>query len=150
MRPDASVEARVARRFRAAPERVYDAWLDPALLGRWLFGFATRDEEVVRLTTEPRVGGTFAFLVRRQGQLLDHVGEYLELDRPQRLAFTWGVRLADQAQADDSRVTIEIAPTPDGCELTLVHAMHPQWTDFVDQAVASWSTLLDALAMAVE
>jgi len=29
-----------------------------------------------------RVGGRFSFLIRRQGQDFDHVGEYLELDRP--------------------------------------------------------------------
>jgi uncharacterized protein YndB with AHSA1/START domain len=57
----------VTHRFAASPERVFDAWLDPALIGQWMFGPAVREEEVLRLATDPRVGGSFSFLVRRQG-----------------------------------------------------------------------------------
>ncbi len=138
--------ARVTRRFDASPERVFDAWLDPTLIGTWMFGPNVRDEEVVRVTVDPRVGGSFSFVVRREGQEIDHIGTYLEIDRPRRLAFTWGVA---QDVTDMSRVTIDIVPLDTGSELTLTHELHPDWADFADRAAGSWSRMLDRLTAAL-
>ena len=134
---------RVTRRFDASPERVFDAWLVPALIGRFMFGPALRDEEVLRIELDARVGGAFSFLVRRQGTEIDHVGHYLEIDRPRRLAFTWGIA---GESTDESRVTIDIAPIDGGCELSLVHVMDPRWADFADRVRSGWTTMLDALS----
>lgn len=84
------INVRVTRRYTAPPERVFDAWLDAEMIGKWMFGPALRDEEIVRLSLDARVGGSFSFVVRRQGEEIDHMGEYLEIDRPRRLVFTWG------------------------------------------------------------
>ena len=69
------------RRYATPPTRAFDAWLDPEF-GRWMFRTVVPDETIVRLQTDPRVGGAFSFVVLRQGQEIDHVGEYLEFDRP--------------------------------------------------------------------
>lgn len=133
--------ARVTRRFNATPERVFDAWLDPSKINGFLFGPNLRDEEVVSIIVDPRVGGRFSFLVRRQGQEIDHIGEYLEIDRPHRLAFTWGTA----QDGSSSRVSIEVVPLDQGCELTLTHELDPAWADFVDRASESWAKMIDAL-----
>src|SRR5262245_33774950 len=101
-----NVKVSVTRHFDASPERVFDAWLDPEKIGKWMFGPALREEEVLRIVADARVGGSFSFLVRRQGEEIDHVGKYREIDRPRRLVFTWGI--AGQSE-DESLVTIEIA-----------------------------------------
>ena len=137
------VTVRVTRRFTASAERVFDAWLDPTMIGRWMFGPDVRDEEIVRLTLDARVGGTFSFVVRRQGEEIDHVGEYLELDRPKRLAFTWGVK---GDSTDFSRVVIEIQRQEQGADLTLTHELHPDWADYAARTEAGWTTMLNALA----
>jgi uncharacterized protein YndB with AHSA1/START domain len=137
---------RVARRFDAPAERVFDAWLAPAMIGRFMFGPALRDEEVLRIEVDARVGGAFSFLVRRQGQEIDHVGHYLEIDRPRRLAFTWGIAGESERQ---SRVDIEITPLAPGCELVLVHQMDPKWVTYADRVRSGWSTMLDALSRAL-
>jgi uncharacterized protein YndB with AHSA1/START domain len=143
---------RISRRFGASPERVFDAWLDPEMIGSFLFGPALRDEEILHISVDARVGGSFSFLVRRQGQELDHVGKYLELDRPHRLVFTWRV----EPSKDDSRVAIDIVPiggapdatgpTKSGSELTLTHELHPAWADYADRTAQGWNKMLDALA----
>jgi uncharacterized protein YndB with AHSA1/START domain len=133
----------VTKCFDVAPERVFDAWLSSEMIGRWMFGPALRDEEVVRITLDPRVGGRFSFVVRRQGNEIDHIGRYLEIDRPRRLVFTWAV--APDAE-DASRVTIEIVPQGAGCDLTLTHEMQPQWADFAGRVHEGWTTMLGALA----
>ena len=56
------VHAIVMQRFEVAPERIFDACLDPAWVSRWMFGPNVRDERVVRLALEARVGGRFSFV----------------------------------------------------------------------------------------
>ncbi len=142
---------RVTRRFEAPPDRVFDAWLDPALIGKWMFGPALRDEEVLRIAVDPRVGGSFSFMVRRQGQEIDHVGEYRLIDRPHRLVFTWGIAGGGGGSDDESLVTIDIAPLRagvggvGGCELTLTHRLDAKWAAYVPRVEDGWSKMLAAL-----
>lgn len=140
-------QAVVLRHFSVSAGSVFDAWLDPAMLGRWMFGPGVRDERIVRLHTDARIGGTFSFVVERQGTELDHVGTYLEIDRPRRLVFTWGMR---ENLPETSRVTVEITPETDGCRLKLTHDMAPAWAAFADQAAGSWNRMLAALEAALQ
>ncbi len=141
------IQVRLTRHFPASPERVFDAWLDPASLGRWMFGPDVRDEEIVRIELDARPGGRFSFFVRRKGLEIDHVGQYVEIDRPRRLVFTWGIR----GESDDipSRVAVDVAPTPGGCELTLTHDMAPEWAAYADRTRSGWTTILAALEKAL-
>ena len=140
------VHAIVLRRFDAPAERVFDAWFDPVWLGRWMFGPGVRDERIVRLTLDARVGGTFSFTVNRAGNEIDHVGEYLELDRPRLLVFTWATR---DSLPERSRVIVEITPRDRGCEVKLTHLMGAHWSAYVDRAAEAWSKMLDALERAI-
>ncbi len=140
------VQVRVERRFTISPEQLFDAWLDPAFLGRWMFGPALRDEEIVQLTVDARVGGTFSFVVRRHGVELNHVGRYLHMNRPHRLMFTWGIAGLSE---DESRVILDFLPSGTGCELTLMHELHPEWSDYAEDTEAGWMMMLDALSATV-
>ena len=146
MSPPPPVQVRIVRPFQASPERVFDAWVDPQWIRRWMFGPSVRDEEVLRIANDARVGGTFSFLVRRSAGEIDHVGTYLVLDRPRRLVFTWAI---GQETAELSRVSIDIAPKGAGCELTLVHEMDPKWAEYAGRTEAGWSTMLGALERAL-
>lgn len=137
------VFARVTRRFDVPAQQVFDAWLDPKMVAMW---FAPGLGEMVRVEADPRVGGSFSFVQRRDGEDIDHTGEYLELKRPTRLVFTWAV---PAYSPDSDRVIVEFFPLEGGCEATLTHQMHPDWADFADRAVASWTKMLDAMAAAV-
>src|SRR5215510_11160287 len=141
-----NVKVSVTRHFDAPPERVFDAWLDPEMIGKWMFGPALREEEVLRIVADARVGGSFSFLVRRQGYEIDHVGKYREIDRPRRLVFTWGV--AGESD-DESLVIIEIIPHESGAELTLTHEMDAKWADYASRTEAGWTKMLEALAAAL-
>ncbi len=142
MKSGSPVRVQVTQRFDASAERVFDAWLDPDMLGRWMFGRALREEEVVRIALDARVGGRFSFVVRRKGQEIDHVGRYLELDRPRRLVFTWAVAPEPE---DPSRVVVEIAAVERGCELTLTHELSAEWADYSDRTREAWGKMLGVL-----
>jgi uncharacterized protein YndB with AHSA1/START domain len=142
--PHASnITARVTRRFRATPRRVFDAWLDPEQVALWL-GAAARHEalgELVRVELEPCVGGAFRFVYRRNDSELVQSGRYLEIAPPKRLVFTW-----DMALPDIERIVIAITPTADGCELVLEHVMDPSWSGDVSPVSAAWASVVEALA----
>lgn len=139
-------EVRAQRTFRATADEVFAAWLTPAALERWMFGRAP-GEEIVRLDVDARVGGCFSFLVRREGQDIVHVGEYLELDTPRRLAFTWDV---GKRRADGSRVEIDLTPVGDSVTLTLVHHLPADAAPYANQTKAGWMRMLGALAGVLE
>lgn len=138
------VRANVVRSFAANAEAVFDAWLTSKQVANWMFGPAVRDEEVVSILLNPQVGGKFSFAVLRNGRRIDHIGEYVEIERPTRLVFTWGVK---QGGGANSRVVIDIAPEEGGgCELRLAHEMPSQWADYIPQVTDSWTKMLDSLA----
>lgn len=94
---------RVTRRFPASAEQVLDAWLDPAVAGKWLF--ATPGGEMLRVEMDARVGGRFAVVERRGAVEAYHGGEYLVLVRPALLCFTFAV---NPELTDAARVRVEI------------------------------------------
>ena len=133
-----TVTVQVIRRFRASPERVFDAWLDPDKARRFLF--ATPAGEVVRADIDPRVGGRFLVVDRRDGEDIAHEGEYLEIDRPRRLRFTFGV---PKYSKDYSRVSIYIVPVDGGCQLTLTH--EGVLAEYADKTPEGWGIIFDGL-----
>jgi uncharacterized protein YndB with AHSA1/START domain len=145
-KPTPNIKVSVSRHFDESPERLFDALLDPEMIGKWMFGPALREEEVLRIVADARVGGSFSFLVRRQGREIDHIGKYREIDRPRRLVFTWGV--AGDSE-DESLVVIEIVPQGAGAELTLTHEIDPKWADYASGAESAWAKMLGALGTAL-
>jgi uncharacterized protein YndB with AHSA1/START domain len=130
---------RVRHRYSASPERVFDAWLDPAKASRFLF--ATPTGQMVRAEVDARVGGQFTFVDRREGEDVAHVGEYLEIERPRRLAFTFAVPKYSPVV---TRVFIDITPLESGCELTLTHeGVLEEWAS---RTVEGWTSILNGLA----
>lgn len=142
-----SVKVVVRIPFHASPKAVYQAWLNPELIGRWMFGRLLREEEVLGIVIDARVGGNFSFLVRRDGHEIDHVGEYLELLPFEKLLFTWAIR---ENLPDTSRVMVKIEPAGEGCEVELQHEPAPAWADFVGRTEEAWKKMLTVLKHILE
>ncbi len=131
------IEARVSRRFAASAERVFDAWTDPAMAGSWLFTTPASETHDTRL--DARVGGAWTITDRRGGVDYTALGEYLEIDRPRRLVFSFAM---PQFSDFIGKVVVEIAPDGAGCVLSLTqHGVQPAnraptekgWSDMFDQ-----------------
>ena len=129
----------VGRHFDAAPEQVFDAWLDAKTAGQWLF--ATPTGQMVRVEIDARVGGRFTVVERRDGEDVEHTGEFLEIDRPRRLAMTFGV---PKYSANTTRITIDITPSGTGCDLTLTSDNLD--AEYVERTRQGWTMILDGLA----
>jgi uncharacterized protein YndB with AHSA1/START domain len=139
-------EFSITHTYQAAPERVFDAWLNPATAR--LFLFATPAGEMIRAELDARVGGAFTFVDRRPdmgpngewGEVL-HTGEYLEIERPRRLAFTFGV---PQFNPDKTTVELDFAPSPGGgCVLTLTQKDIP--AEWADRSKEGWTKIIASL-----
>lgn len=136
-------ELSVSHRYPFPAERVFDAWLDPQVARRFLF--ATPTGEMIRADVDARVGGRFTFTDRRPDMGdVEHVGEYLEIDRPHRLAFTFAV-----PQFDPNYTTVTISITPDGagCVLALTHtSVSEEW---IERSQEGWRMILAAMGSAL-
>lgn len=131
---------RISRRFEFPAERVFDAWLDPPTAGKWLF--ATPNGETIRCDIDARVGGRFVITERRNGEDVEHTGEYLEIEGPRKLVFTFSV---PKYSSQETKVTLDIVPLgAAGCELNLIHEnVLPEWSS---QTEEGWTTILVRLA----
>jgi uncharacterized protein YndB with AHSA1/START domain len=144
MSVDAPLAVSVARRFHAPPEQVFDAWLDPAIAGRWLF--ATDEGQIVRTDIDARAHGRFVIVDRRAGEEVEHAGEYLEIDRPRRLVFTFGL---PGMSSHEDRVDVDFHQASGGCEVTITHEMDPQFAAYAARTEQGWARMLDKLARTI-
>jgi uncharacterized protein YndB with AHSA1/START domain len=143
-----AAEVLVVRRQIPFPrEQVFAAWLDGASLAQWM-----RPSGTVRATVEvdPRVGGKFRIVMHASSspsgpdgshmeQDHEHRGEYLAIEPPSLLSFTWISKATDLLP---TVVTIEFQARGSGTELVLTHRRLPQarveshrqgWTSIVRQ-----------------
>ena len=133
---------RMTRRFDASPERVFDAWLNPDVAAKWLF--TTPGSEAHFTDLDVRVGGKWTIADTRGGVVYTAIGEYLEIDRPRRLVFSFGM---PQFSPGSNWVIVEIAPDGDGCVLTLTQEDLPKDSEAAMEQ--GWGEMFDALAKAL-
>jgi uncharacterized protein YndB with AHSA1/START domain len=71
--------------FLTKPETLFDAWIVPEIANQWYFKNETNR---INLETDTRVGGKLLLREWDKGNIVDHFGNYLEIDRPHKLVFT--------------------------------------------------------------
>jgi uncharacterized protein YndB with AHSA1/START domain len=118
-----SAAVRLERTIAASPAQVYRAWLDPALLTRWM---TPGPYTVTRAEVDERVGGHFRIWhADPSGTAAGGFDcELTELVPDQRIVFRWGFVGAQRRDgaAFDSLLTVALREAPDGgTVLTLLH-----------------------------
>ena len=129
----------IRRRFKAAPERVYRAWTEPAQVARW---FGPGSITVLEAVFEPRAGGRFMIHARSpEGEDLRVSGTVREAIPNSKVVYTWAWQSTPERQ---SLVTVEFKPDGDG---TLLVLTHEQFFDegARDRHNGGWNAALDKL-----
>jgi len=131
------------RELPATPEDVFAAFGDPESLAVWMcpgdVGSATAQVDL-------SVGGRFRIDMQGAEQGYAHSGEFLELDPPKRLVFTW-VSEWMPPEVRSTRVSVELEPVDGGrTRIRLVHSGLPEDDTYAghDQG---WADILEKLAL---
>jgi uncharacterized protein YndB with AHSA1/START domain len=109
---DATTETTTVERtisIAASPETVWEFFVDPEKLTRW---------KGMQAELDPTPGGIYRCEV-----IPGHTarGEFVELDRPHRLVFTWGWENESAVPPGTSTIEVELTPEGDGTSLHFVH-----------------------------
>ena len=116
--PGQALSLTLRRVFAVMPERVFQAWTTPEELKRWFAppGLTTPEAEV-----DLRVGGRYRIAMQMpQGPTLWVAGTYVEIDRPNRLVYTWAWE-EDGSPGHETLVTVEFNALDGQTELVLTH-----------------------------
>ncbi len=125
-------------RIEAEPERVFDAWLDPATLARFMLPMA--DMPAPEVSNDPKVGGRFDIVMRTPDQAIPHWGEYKVIDRATKLVFSW----QSPFSVEGSVVSLTFAPEGTGTFVTLTHERFPD-LDSRNNHERGWARILSCL-----
>ncbi len=118
-------------RIAASPDVVFPYFTDPALATKWIADAAHLDA---------RPGGTFALDVRGNPAR----GEYVEIDPPHRVVFTWGVEGRGDFPPGSSTVEVLLAADGDETVVTLTHRDLPT-EDYRRSHQQGWDEFLGLL-----
>lgn len=120
MDPSSLPAIRMTRTYPAAPEAVFRAWTDPALLARW---FSPTDEYAVEVTEfDATPGGRYRIEMRHDlGAVHTVHGTFETVDAPRTLAMTWAWEEGAMEAGAPTRVEVSLTPDGSGTHLTLVH-----------------------------
>ena len=132
----------VSRKINASPEKLFNAWLDPKMLARFML--PGEGMTVPSAKTDPVEGGRFDIVMKAGDHEIPHHGIYKKISPHSELVFTW----QSVHSVDGSTVTLTFEPTQGGTEITL-HQVKFASEDSVKSHQGGWTSILDALAKAV-
>ena len=130
---------KLEKTVNAPIEKVFDAWLDPAMLTQFVLPQPGMPQPEVE--NDPREGGQFKIVMRHGDDELPHTGSYLVIDRPRQLKFSW----SSHYSPDDSTVTLDfegLGANTTRVVLTQVKFLHEEARD---AHRGGWSNILDSL-----
>ncbi|MFC3209786.1 SRPBCC family protein [Planomicrobium okeanokoites] len=157
MKKTATIVLTMARRINANSTDVFKAWTKPELMKKWLF---TTEATNVVAKNDLRVGGKWEIVDRREGEEYRATGEYLEIDAPHRLGFTFEMPQFNDLQ---DQVIVWVSPVGQACEMTfkqeIVVPHEESWgpediqqamKEYSEQSEEGWDKMFEGLKQLVE
>jgi uncharacterized protein YndB with AHSA1/START domain len=121
--------------IEAPPDTVFSYFTDPDRYVQWM---GTRAE------LEPKPGGTYRVIMRDGVQAS---GEFVEVDPPRRLVFTWGWSHDHAVAPGSTRVEVTLVEEAGGTRVVLRHHGLPD-TDQRQHHLDGWELYLSRLGAA--
>ena len=134
--PDGGPQVRIERVLPAPIKEVFDAWTDPTTMAEWLSPVGQAEAEV-----DLRVMGRFKVSMIGETTRIEHTGEYLVVDPPRELSFTWQSLYTG---SEPSVVTVLFEAEGDETRVVLTHRRLPE--SQVDPHTNGWEAMITRLA----
>ena len=127
------------RHINAAKNAVFNAWLDPKMLARFML--PGEGMSVPSASADPKVGGRFAVIMQAGDQQIPHGGEYKQITEYDCIVFTW----ESPFSVEGSTVTLNFADAAAGG--TDVELIHVRFSDEQnrDNHLGGWTRILETL-----
>lgn len=129
----------VSRNIAAPAERVFNAWLDPQMLARFMRPMEGMEAPTV--SNDPKEGGQFEIIMKTPSGEIPHTGTYKEISPHSRIIFTWDSPFT----AEGSTVTLDFAEANGATDVTLTHVTFPS-EESRDNHNNGWTQILATLA----
>ena len=143
--PGSGFSLTLERHFNADREAVFRAWTDATALAQW---FAPSNEfRVVVHELDVCVGGKYRIAMHEDDGIHVVYGEYLHIDAPHSLVFTWAWEHDEDAV--QMLVSIRLTEANGGTDMKLLHERLPGETSR-DLHSEGWTGCLDRLVGVVE
>lgn len=139
MSTDTGTSLRLTRVVKADRDRVFEAWTVPDHLRRWACPEGSQVEDAYVDLTE---GGRYRIRMRGpEGQVHTAFGVYREIDRPNKLVYTWDWEEKDH-QVGETLVTVEFNDLGGSTEVVLTHELFPN-AEAMKAHSEGWNSCLD-------
>lgn len=117
---DGTVDLRIVREFAFSPEKVFEAWLRPEQLARWMG--PTDEVNVTDIQVDASEGGRYRMTFNEpDGSKNVLNGVYKTIARYTQLVFTWIWEAPTDGAEEETLVSLYFAATAEGTRMTLLH-----------------------------
>ena len=132
----------ITRTFAATPEAVFDAWVTPTSFAAW-FGGSGVEVPTDTVAMDVRAGGTWkaTMILGNDMPDINWYGEFVEIDRPDKLVMT----LADRPGDARETVTVTFTPTNGGTEMLFRQTGGNLSAEQYERTTEGWQTFFDAM-----
>ena len=135
----ADLTVNITKNINAPIEKVFDAWLDPAMLTQFILPAPGMPQPEVE--NDPREGGRFSIIMDVGDNKIPHHGTYLTINRPEELVFSW----ESPFSVNGSQVALQFSAID--ANTTQVELTHTKFADEESRAnhEGGWGNILDML-----
>lgn len=135
---------RLERTYEAAAEEVFDAWTNPDVLRRWWVVDQAWRTPVADVDLRP--GGRYRLSMEDPASGMTYTvgGEYLEVERPERLVYTWQWEAQPAETSHVSTVTVRFIGEGESTTVVLEHT-GLESSESRDRHGHGWKACLESL-----
>ncbi len=140
----------IQRTFAADIDTVFNAWTTADVLAQW---FGLDGVEVSSAKVDLQIGGQYEIIMQAPDGEVKHHGEYLQIEAPDKLIFTWvldgQVCAGSTGKFTETLVTVDFKRMGDSTEVTLTHEQLPDKASCEGHQFG-WTGCMDSLAKLLE
>lgn len=124
--------------------KVFDAWLDPKILAKFMTPMPNMPDSKVE--SDVREGGSFTITMYAGESELPHSGKYIKINRPKQLVFSW----ISHCSVDNSIVTLDFTEVDDDkTNISLTHIKFLDENTRLDHE-GGWTGILSKLGEVID